>query len=171
MAPHSLRELEETRPSYPRALLLARQWGQGQVRASSLLTPGLACLCVLLVQWASHKGNYDGPSDSLGFKIFLLKDYLFIFRWGGREREREGEKHQCAVGPCAPHTGDLTSNPGMCPDWESNRQPLGWQASAQPTEPHQPGQFGILMTGCRYLIQKFVRSTVRMGEGPRSGEN
>ena len=30
-------------------------------------------------------------------------------------------------------------NPGMCPDWESNRQPLGPQASTQSTEPHQPG--------------------------------
>ena len=27
----------------------------------------------------------------------------------------------------------------MCPDWESNWQPFGLQASAQPTELHQPG--------------------------------
>ena len=27
----------------------------------------------------------------------------------------------------------------MCPDWESNRQPFGSQASTQSTEPHQPG--------------------------------
>ena len=27
----------------------------------------------------------------------------------------------------------------MCPDWESNQQPFGLQAGAQPTEPHQPG--------------------------------
>ena len=26
----------------------------------------------------------------------------------------------------------------MCPDWESNQQPFGWQA--QSTEPHQPGK-------------------------------
>ena len=36
-------------------------------------------------------------------------------------------------------TGDLAHNPGMCPDWESNQRPLGFQAHAQSTEPHQPG--------------------------------
>ena len=28
--------------------------------------------------------------------LFFLRFYLFTFREGGREREREGEKHQCA---------------------------------------------------------------------------
>ena len=40
--------------------------------------------------------------------------------------------------PLAPH-GDLASNPGMCPDWESNPQPFGSQAGTESTEPHQPG--------------------------------
>ena len=35
--------------------------------------------------------------------------------------------------------GDLARNPGMCPDWESNQQPLASQASTQCIEPHQPG--------------------------------
>ena len=35
--------------------------------------------------------------------------------------EREGEKHQCVVASHAPLTGDLASNPGMCPDWEWNQ--------------------------------------------------
>ena len=39
----------------------------------------------------------------------------------------------------APPTGDLACNPGMCPDRELNWQPFGSQASAQSTEPHQPG--------------------------------
>ena len=62
------------------------------------------------------------------------------FRERGREGEREGEKHQCVVVPPA---GDLVSNPGMCPDWESNQRPFGSQASTQSTEPHQrgPGNF------------------------------
>ena len=30
-------------------------------------------------------------------------------------------------------------NPGMCPDPESNQQPLSFQGSAPSTEPHQPG--------------------------------
>ena len=29
--------------------------------------------------------------------------------------------------------------PGTCPDWELNQQPLGSQANAQSTKPHQPG--------------------------------
>ena len=60
------------------------------------------------------------------------------------EGEREGEKHQCVVASCAPPTGDLASNPGMYPDWESNQQPLGLQASTQAIEPHQPGPFLIV---------------------------
>ena len=67
---------------------------------------------------------------------------LFTFRQRGRgkEGEREGEKHHCVVASCVPPTGDLACNPGMCPDWESNQQPIGLQASTQSTEPHQPGQ-------------------------------
>ena len=33
-------------------------------------------------------------------------------------------------------TGDLSQNPGMCPDWESNQRPFGLQADTQSTEPH-----------------------------------
>ena len=57
-----------------------------------------------------------------------------------------------------PPTGDLTSNPGMCPDWESNRQPFGWQSSAQSTEPHQPelGNFSYhlkcMLSDCTFLF-------------------
>ena len=44
-----------------------------------------------------------------------------MFRERGREGEREGEKHQHVVASHTPPTGDLACNPGMCPDWESNR--------------------------------------------------
>ena len=37
-----------------------------------------------------------------------------------------------------PSSGDLARNPGMCPDWESNRRPFGLQAGAQSIESHQP---------------------------------
>ena len=37
-----------------------------------------------------------------------------------------------------PPTGDLACNPGMCPGWELNQQPLGSQASTQSAEPHKP---------------------------------
>ena len=55
----------------------------------------------------------------------------------GREGEREGEKHQCVVATCAPPTGDLSCNPGMCPD--SNQWSCCLQAGTQSTEPHQQG--------------------------------
>ena len=51
------------------------------------------------------------------FKILFVLDR-------GREGERDGEKHQCVVASCMPPTGDLASNPDMCPDWELNQCPL-----------------------------------------------
>ena len=62
---------------------------------------------------------------------FIFLKILFLGR--GREEAREGEKHQCVVASPAPPTGDLACNPGTCPDWESNWQPCGSQASAQCT--------------------------------------
>ena len=35
---------------------------------------------------------------------------------------------------------NLACHPSMCPGWELNLQPVGLQASAQSTEPQQPGQ-------------------------------
>ena len=49
------------------------------------------------------------------FFLLLLRFYLFIFRERGKEGEREGEKQQCVVASCAPPTGDLARNRGMCP--------------------------------------------------------
>ena len=72
--------------------------------------------------------------------IYLFFEILFTyFLERGREEQREGEKHQCVVASRVPSTGDLAHNLGTCPDWESNQQPVGWQAGAQSTEPHQPG--------------------------------
>ena len=54
-----------------------------------------------------------------------------------------------------PPTGDLSHNPGMCPDWESNQKTFRSQARAQSTELHQPGlnyflnvRFGVHWKGC-----------------------
>ena len=52
------------------------------------------------------------------FTFYFLRFYLFLDRVEGRENERG--KHQCVVASGVPATGDLASNPGMCPDWESN---------------------------------------------------
>ena len=51
-----------------------------------------------------------------------------MFKARGRERERDGENHQCVVASHMPPTGDLACNPGMCPDCELNPQPFGSQA-------------------------------------------
>ena len=73
------------------------------------------------------------------FLLLFFLDFIYLFfRQRGREREREGEKHQCVVASGAPPTGDLACNPGMCSDWESNLRPFASQAGAQSTEPHQP---------------------------------
>ena len=73
--------------------------------------------------------------------VFCVFLNLFIFRQRGREREREGEKHQCVVASYVLPSGDLACNPGMCPNWESNQQLCGLQAGAQSAEPHQPRPF------------------------------
>ena len=51
---------------------------------------------------------------------YCIVNYSF-YLGRGREREREGEKHQGVVASHTPPTGDLVPNPGMCPDWESNQ--------------------------------------------------
>ena len=70
--------------------------------------------------------------------INFLKDLIYLFLEIGEGREKEKEKHQCAVASSTPPTGSLACNPAMCPDWESNWHPFGSQASAQSTEPQQP---------------------------------
>ena len=56
------------------------------------------------------------------------------------------------VASLTPPTGDLTCNPGMCPDWESNWRALDSEVRAQSIEPHQPG-----------LILKVLKGTVEEG--------
>ena len=48
--------------------------------------------------------------------LFFKIIFIYFFRERGREGEREGEKHQCVVASHTPPTGDLSYNPGMCPD-------------------------------------------------------
>ena len=71
--------------------------------------------------------------------VFLKKKILFIYFEREGKGEREEEKHQCVLASHVPPTGDLACNPGMCPDWELNQRPFGWQVGTQSTEPHQPG--------------------------------
>ena len=79
--------------------------------------------------------------------LFFKKDSIYILLGRGEEKEIERERNiinvrelYWSVASCTSPTGDLAHNPGMCPDWESNQQPFGSQASTQSTEPHQRGQ-------------------------------
>ena len=71
----------------------------------------------------------------------FFKDFIYLFLERGERREKAGEKHQCVVASHVAPTGDLAHKPGVCPDWESNRQHFASQAHAQTTELHQPGSF------------------------------
>ena len=82
--------------------------------------------------------------------LFFKRFYLLIFR------EREGKKKEerninVWLPLMHPPTRDLAHNPGMCPHWELNRQPFSLQASAQPTEPHQPGPISNAVNAKSYI--------------------
>ena len=51
-----------------------------------------------------------------------------------------------------PWFGGLVYNPGMCPDWETNQQPLSSKAGTQSTEPHQAELKAILETFIAYIL-------------------
>ena len=78
-------------------------------------------------------------------RVFFFLSFSFIDPGErGREREREGEKHQCERDidrSPLPHTPtrDQTYIPGVCPDGASHSRSLGLQDDTQPTVPHQAG--------------------------------
>ena len=74
------------------------------------------------------------------FFFLFLRFYLFIFR----ERGREGEKERNInvwLPLMWPPLGTWRSNPSMCPDWESNRQPFGLQPALNPLTYARQGGF------------------------------
>ena len=101
------------------------QWENSHLQAGKQTPPDTRGASTLIQ-------NYEKPM------FVCLRFCLFIFRESGREGEREGEKQQCVVASCAPLTGDLACNPGVCPVQESNQRPFVSQASPRSTNPHQP---------------------------------
>ena len=65
----------------------------------------------------------------------FFQNVLFIFREGER-REKVGERNISQLPLARP-----SWRPGLCCDWESKWRPFGPQASAQSTDPQQPGLF------------------------------
>ena len=92
--------------------------------------------------------------------LFFLK-ILFIFRERGRQREREGNISVWLPLAC-PQMGNLACNPGMCPDWETNQQRFGSQASTQSTEPHQAGLIILLFNFYMYFCLSFNYLTKKL---------
>ena len=56
----------------------------------------------------------------LKVESFFKRFYLFLERGEGRDKERERNINVWLPLMCPP-TGDLARDPGICPDWESNR--------------------------------------------------
>ena len=66
--------------------------------------------------------------------LYFLKDFIYLFleRGEGMEKEREGNIDvrgiYRSVASRTHPTGDLAHNPATCPDWESNKWPVGWHS-------------------------------------------
>ena len=76
------------------------------------------------------------------------KDFIYIFLERGEGKEkRGGVKRQCVVASCIP-----LCNPGMYPDWESNRPHFRLQDAAQSTELHQPGHTQNFLMRNQYIF-------------------
>ena len=65
-------------------------------------------------------------------RLFKKSLFIYLFLERGEGKETEEEKHQCVVASHVRPTGDLTHNPGMWPDWESNPDPLVHRPALNP---------------------------------------
>ena len=82
--------------------------------------------------------SFSFPNNKECISHYFFKTdfiYLFLERGEGREKERERNidvwEIQRSVVSRMPPTGALACSPGMCPDWESNRQTFwfsGWHS-------------------------------------------
>ena len=98
--------------------------------------------------------------------VSFYKKILWVFLERGEGREKERESNIDWLSP----TGDLAYQPGMCPDWKWNHQPFNAQASAQSTEPHQPGLFSVLIweRQASFPYSLFLGENVSLINGPQN---
>ena len=103
--------------------------GQWQIKTSHYLSS-------LRVFQSAPPLKYSLGCTSLYYKqalavVVLEFIYLFLDRGEGRERNINVWLVSCTPSPL----GTWSTNPDMCPDWESNQRPFGVQAGTQATEP------------------------------------
>ena len=87
--------------------------------------------------------------------FYFLKILFIYFQRGGREEERQGEKHQCVGASQAASTGDLAYNPGRYSDWELNQWPLDLQPALNPLSYTSQGEkecFRVLNSTHVYFV-------------------
>ena len=104
------------------------------------------------MDWGSRPPFFDMSHSPFLFSFFFhcsslfFKERFYLFLERGEGKEKEWERNinvwqmEWVVASHTPQVGDLACNPGVCPEWESNRWPFGLQAGPQSTEPHQPGR-------------------------------
>ena len=110
---------------------------------------------IFMLHW--NNSIVKNCSSKLNLLYYFLTMCVFIFRGKGKEGEREQEPHQCVVTSHAPPTG----NPGMCPDWDLNQWPFGWQVGTQSTEPQQQGKIYNFNAKRKFKWQSSVRTRKR----------
>ena len=102
--------------------------------------------------------------EVLSLPLFIfLKVFIHFEREVKGRRKRGRETLMCGC-PSSPPIGDLASNPGTCPDWESNQRSFSLQAGTQSTEPHQPGPRMTLNIKRKKVLDQvaqFVRASSR----------
>ena len=96
----------------------------------------------------------------ISFPSFFKYFIFFYFQREGKGRRKRGRETSMCGCSHMPPTRDQARNPGMCPDWESNRRPLVLQACTQSTELHQPGPFLC------FLLSKIESYSIKFTEIP-----
>ena len=62
----------------------------------------------------------------------------------------------CNVASCTPLTGALAHNPGMCPNWESNRRPLVHRPMLNPLSYTSQGYLKMLKETADFLFSSVI---------------
>ena len=95
-----------------------------------LLTLGhMFCSRIMMIQVLPFRDMYVEMVCTV--TLFFFKDFIYLFSQKGREEERK-RNINVWLPLTHPLLGTLASNPGMCPDWESNWQPFGLQPALNP---------------------------------------